>query len=103
MVALLNQDRFVPMPVEEQVAVMFAGDQGFLDDIELARVGEFVVGLPEYLKAQHGELLAAIAAEGALSDEIQDRLRDAVAEYHRGFAPEDASPVAAAASTEAAD
>ena len=101
MVALLNQGRFAPMPIEEQVAVIFAGDQGFLDDIALDRVGAFVDGLPDYLKAQHAAILETIAAEKALSDEIQEKLRDAIAEYHRGFAPEEAAAATVAAAESA--
>ena len=53
MVQVLNQGRFDPMPVEEQVAVIFAGNQGFLDDLDVARVRPFMRG-PARLPAQPG-------------------------------------------------
>ena len=52
MVQLLNQGRFDPMPVEEQVAVIFAGNQGFLDDLDVHRVRSFGEGLRDYLRSQ---------------------------------------------------
>jgi F-type H+-transporting ATPase subunit alpha len=98
MVEALNQDRFVPMAIEDQVAVVFAGTQGLLDDIALDRVGEFLQGMRDHLRSQHGDLLVTIVAEKALSDETQDKLRAAIGEYLRSFSPE----VAAASVTETA-
>ena len=98
MVEALNQDRFVPMAIEDQVAVVFAGTQGLLDDIALDRVGEFLQGMRDHLRSQHGDLLLTIVAEKALSDETQDKLRAAIGEYLRSFSPE----VAAASVTETA-
>jgi len=87
MVTALNQGRFDPMPVEEQVAVIFAGTQGFLDDLPVDKVTGFLDGLRDYLKSQHGDVLKTIAEQKELSDETSERLRDAIAEYHKGYAP----------------
>ena len=86
MVQLLNQGRFDPMPVEEQVAVIFAGNQGFLDDLEVARVRPFCDGLREYLRSQSADVLDEIREQGELSEENETRLRDAIAAYHSAFA-----------------
>jgi F-type H+-transporting ATPase subunit alpha len=91
MIELLNQGRFDPMPVEEQVAVIFAGNQGFLDDVDVARVAVFREGLRGYLRGSHAELLATIAAEKALSPETEAQLREAITEYHKSFAPSGAT------------
>ena len=53
MIEVLNQGRFDPMPVEEQVAVIFAGTQGYLDDVDVERVRAFCEGLREYLRSQN--------------------------------------------------
>ena len=82
MVALLNQPRFDPMPVEEQVAVIFTGTQGFLDDLAVERVPQFLAGLRTYLRAEHADLRGTIRSEGVLSDETQEALRAAIGEYH---------------------
>ena len=52
MIELLNQGRFDPMPVEEQVAVIFAGTNGFIDDIDVERVSAFCEGLRSYLRSE---------------------------------------------------
>jgi len=88
MIEVLNQGRFDPMPVEEQVAMIFAGNQGFIDDLEVARVSAFCEGLREYLRSESAELLAAIRDEKLLSPENEALLRAAIAAYHTIFAPE---------------
>ena len=91
MIEILNQGRFDPMPVEEQVAVIFAGNQGFLDDIDVERVAAFREGLREHLRSQSAELLKTIASEKELSAESEAQLRDAIGAYHTTFAPESAA------------
>jgi len=90
MIELLNQGLFDPMAVEEQVAVIFAGTQGFLDDIEVSRVSAFVDSLRNYLRSQQPDLLSAIRTEKVLSPESEATLRDAIAAFHTSFAPETA-------------
>ena len=101
MVQLLNQGRFDPMPVEEQVAVIFAGNQGFLDDLEVARVRPFCEGLREYLRSQAAEVLDEIRVQGEVSEDNETRLRDAVAAYHNSFSVETGVPAATGAEAEA--
>jgi F-type H+-transporting ATPase subunit alpha len=86
MVQVLNQGRFDPMSVEEQVAVIFAGNQGFLDDLDIPRVRPFIEGLRDYLRAEAEDVLADIRDRGELSEGTEARLRDAVAAYHNSFA-----------------
>ena len=86
MVQLLNQGRFDPMPVEEQVAVIFAGNQGFLDDLDVHRVRPFGEGLRDYLRSQAADVLADIRDRGEVTEETEAKLRDAVAAYHNSFA-----------------
>jgi len=86
MVQVLNQGRFDPMPVEEQVAVIFAGNQGFLDDLDVPRVRPFIEGLRDYLRSEAADVLADIREKSELAEETEARLRDAVAAYHNSFA-----------------
>jgi F-type H+-transporting ATPase subunit alpha len=90
MIQLLNQGLFEPMAVEEQVSVLFAGTQGYLDDIDVPRVSAFVEGLRNYLRSQQPDLLSAIRTEKVLSPESEATLRDAIAAFHTSFAPETA-------------
>ena len=86
MVASLNQGRFRPLPVEEQVAVIFAGTQGFVDDIAVDKIGAFCDDMVEYLHGNHAETLAGIRHEGELSSALEDDLRAAIRTFHKTFA-----------------
>jgi F-type H+-transporting ATPase subunit alpha len=92
MVQLLNQGRFDPMPIEEQVAVIFAGNQGFLDDIEVARVQAFGNGLRDYLRSQAAEILTDIRDRREVDDETEAKLKDAIAAYHNSFVADAGGP-----------
>jgi F-type H+-transporting ATPase subunit alpha len=96
MVQVLNQGRFDPMPVEEQVAVIFAGNQGFLDDLEVARVRPFCDGLRDYLRSQAEGLLGEIRDQREVTADNEVRLRDAIAAFHNSFAVDVVEVVAAA-------
>ena len=85
MVEILKQNQYVPMAVEHQVVIIFAGGQGMLDDIPNDRVGEFEKGLLGYIDAKHSEMLAAIKSAGEISDEINKKLRKAIEDYKKGF------------------
>ena len=85
MVEILKQNQYVPMAVEHQVVIIFAGGQGMLDDIPNERVGEFEKGLLGYIDAKHSEMLAAIKSAGEISDEINKELRKAIEDYKKGF------------------
>jgi F-type H+-transporting ATPase subunit alpha len=94
MILTLNQGRFDPMPVEEQVAVLFAGTDGFLDDVAVDKVPAFLDGLRRYMRTEHGEVLSRIVQEKELSDELRASLREAIGSYHRMVVAEDQSMVA---------
>ena len=85
MVEILKQNQYVPMAVEHQVVIIFAGGQGMLDDIPNERVGEFEKGLLGHIDAKHSEMLGAIKSAGEISDEINKELRKAIEDYKKGF------------------
>ena len=85
MVEILKQNQYVPMAVEHQVAIIFAGGQGMLDDIPNERIGEFEKGLLGHIDAKHSEMLATIKSVGEISDEINKELRKAIEDYKKGF------------------
>jgi F-type H+-transporting ATPase subunit alpha len=92
MIEVLNQGRFVPMPVEEQVAVIFAGNQGYLDDLDTDRIQAFLEDLREYLRSQHGEVLADLRERKEITPDTEEKLRAAIVEFHASFAPDAAVP-----------
>jgi len=83
---LLKQPQFSPLAMEEQVAVMFAGVNGYLDDLELTQVGPFEQGLLASLRSDHKDLLDAIRTEQALSDDLTAKLKAALDAFANGFA-----------------
>jgi len=85
MVEILKQNQYVPMAVEHQIVIIFAGGQGMLDDIPNERVDEFEKGLLDFIDAKHSEMLAAIKSAGEISDEINKELRKAIEDYKKGF------------------
>jgi F-type H+/Na+-transporting ATPase subunit alpha len=90
MVELLKQDRHEPMPVEEQVVILYAGTRDFLAGIPLEKVKEFEARLLGAMRTDYSQLLARIAAEKALSAELEESLRNVIGvvkeEYLRGAA-----------------
>ena len=85
LVEILKQGRFVPMPVENQVIALFAGGEGYLDDLPVAQVLAFRDGLVEYVVNTHSDIAKTIAAEKILSDETKAQLCAAIVEYKRIF------------------
>jgi F-type H+-transporting ATPase subunit alpha len=84
LVATLNQNERAPLPVEEQVVQIFAGMNGYLDRIAVARVSEFLAGVLESARAEARDLLEKIAG-GDWSDETQQALDKLVSEFAADF------------------
>lgn len=83
---LLKQPQFSPLKTEEQVAVIFAGTQGYLDKLRVDQVSDFEQGLLNTLRSDHKDLLDRIAQEKALSDEIRENLKSAIDSFAKSFA-----------------
>ncbi|PWV98344.1 ATP synthase F1 subcomplex alpha subunit [Hoeflea marina] len=83
---LLKQPQFSPLKTEEQVAVIFAGVNGYLDKITVAQVGKFEQGLLSYMHGEGKDVLDEIRKEKALSDDLRARLKAAVDAYAKTFA-----------------
>jgi len=83
---LLKQPQFSPLKTEEQVCVIFAGVKGYLDKIEVNRIRAFEEGLLAILRNENQDLLNQIRDEGALSDEITDKLTAVIDKFAKNFA-----------------
>ncbi len=95
MLELLKQGQYQPMPVEEQVASIFAGVRGFTDDIPLDEMDRFEQEFLEFMRTRHAETLSAIADEKKLSDELTEKLKgiltDFVATFKKSLKTEEAA------------
>ncbi len=82
---LLKQPQYSPLSVGDQVAILYAGINGYLDDIAVDQIAAYTQGLRDYLKsskAQYGELLRS---EKKLGDEAEKLLKEAISEYKQTF------------------
>ena len=75
LVEILKQGQYVPVPVEQQVAVIYVATQGFLDAIPVSRVQDFLKEFLERLSLRHKEAIATIDETGVLSYDVADVLR----------------------------
>ena len=85
MVEILKQGQYIPMPVEKQVAIIFAASKGFLDSVPAEKVAEFESSLFDYLEANNAEDLSIIVKEGTISDDLSEKLEKAISGFASGF------------------
>jgi F-type H+-transporting ATPase subunit alpha len=85
---LLKQPQFHPLTAEKQVIILFAGTQGFLDNIKVEDIRAFEDGLYKYLDSGQTALLNDIATKKALDDQLRKRISDALTEYKANFLAE---------------
>ena len=82
---LLKQSQYSPLPVEEQVVVVFAGVRGYLDNIEVSQVGRFEEQLLADLRADHADLLETIREDGEISDGTEKTLKTLIDTVRKNF------------------
>jgi len=82
---LLKQPQFSPLKMEEQVAVIYAGVNGYLDPLPLNRVRAFEDGLLSLLRGRHNEILESIRASKDLSADTEAKLKDVVVTFAKSF------------------
>src|SRR5215470_13291048 len=82
---ILKQDQYTPLPVEKQIAIIFAGTNGLLDDLEAADCRPFEQFLYRFLDASHPALLQKIRERKAIDDEIKSGLQKAITEAKERF------------------
>ncbi len=80
-VEVLKQGQYSPVPVEKQVAIIFAGGNGYLDDVAVEDVRRFEAELYQFLDNSKPEVLTAIREKRELNDEIKNQLKGALKEF----------------------
>jgi F-type H+-transporting ATPase subunit alpha len=95
-VEILKQGQYSPMPVEDQVMVIFAVTQGFLDDVEVNRIQAWEASFLEFMRSAHKSVGDAIRNEKQMSEETEKALRAAIEQHKRMFRTEVAEKVASA-------
>jgi F-type H+-transporting ATPase subunit alpha len=82
---LLKQPQFSPLKMEEQVVVIYAGVNGYLDPLPVNRVRAFEDGLLSTIRTKHADVLDAIRASRDLSDDTAGKLKSAVEAFAKSF------------------
>jgi F-type H+-transporting ATPase subunit alpha len=83
---LLKQPQFSPLKMEEQVVVIWAGTNGYLDKLPLNKVRAFEDGLLSLLRGQHADILNTIRDTRDLSDETAGKVKNVVESFAKTFA-----------------
>jgi F-type H+-transporting ATPase subunit alpha len=92
---LLKQPQFRPLTWQRQVVILFAGTQGYLDDLQVSDIQAFENGLYKYFDAAQGPLMDDLTKKKSLDDDLRNRLHAAIKEYKAGFAVEKTEAVTA--------
>ena len=87
MMELLKQGRYVPMTFMEEAVALYAGGQGYIDDIPVSDTTRFRAELLEYIRASKPEILESIATEKKFTDETKASLNAAIEAFKTQFAP----------------
>lgn len=85
MVELLKQDQYVPMPVDDQIIVIFAGTQGFMDDLPLEAIKPFEEGLLRFVRAERQAIKKEIMEKKALDDDLKAKITEAITTFKKTF------------------
>jgi F-type H+/Na+-transporting ATPase subunit alpha len=88
---LLKQLQFQPLSVDKQIVVIFAGTNGFLDDLNVEQIAAFEDGLLEYMETSKGSVLKEIRDKKEISDELRERIKNAVSEFKERFKEQQAA------------
>jgi F-type H+-transporting ATPase subunit alpha len=102
---LLKQDKYQPVPLAEQVAVIYAGTQGYVDKVPTARVLEWEAAFVRFMRSERPGVLEAIDKQKALDDHLFERLKAAISTFNHQFGVEgygdvpDPAPTAPASSS----
>ncbi len=98
LVELLKQKQYAPLPVEKQIAIIYAGTNGYVDDLEVSQIADFEAGLYDYLDREGPEgALEQIRVKKKLDDEATAALKKAIASFKERFTARTAPLEAAAA------
>ncbi len=85
LVEILKQNQYQPLPVEKQIAIIFAGTQGYLDDLPVEQCRKFEDELYRFIENAHPGLWVEIRTKKALDDELRGKLKAAVEEFKARF------------------
>lgn len=84
-VEVLKQPQYLPMPVEEQIEIIYTVVNGYLDDVALERIKDYEEGFLQYMRVRHPEIGQAIASEKEISEKTGAALKEAIEDFKKTF------------------
>jgi F-type H+-transporting ATPase subunit alpha len=91
LVEILKQGQYVPVAVEKQIVIIYAGTRGYIDRIEVARLGEYERGLYDFIEKKYGGIFETLRTKKVLDDKTEAELKKALDEYATAFGGSDQS------------
>ncbi|AKT44220.1 F0F1 ATP synthase subunit alpha [Chondromyces crocatus] len=91
MVEILKQGQYVPLPVEKQVLIIYAGVNGYLDDLPVASLSQFESELNGFVEQKHPQIFKDIAEKKALNDELKGQINEVIKAFKKRFVVESGS------------
>jgi len=85
MVEILKQDQFVPLPVERQILIVFAGVNGHLDDLPAEAIRAFEQGLTRFVETRYPEIYRELDAKREIGEDLRRKIEQAIREYKEEF------------------
>ncbi|MBS3731395.1 MAG: F0F1 ATP synthase subunit alpha, partial [Desulfobacterales bacterium] len=85
LVEILKQPQYQPLRLEHQVLILYAGTHGFLDDLPTNVLARYESGLYEFIETRHPEILSGIAEKREITDDLDQKLQQALKEYGEEF------------------
>jgi F-type H+-transporting ATPase subunit alpha len=82
---LLKQGQYEPLAVEKQIVLIFAGTNGYVDDLEVEEIPAFEAGLYDFIETNKGSLLKELREKGELVASLTENLKDALSEFKERF------------------
>ena len=77
-IELMRQKQYAPLTIAEMGVLLYAGNEGYLQDVEVAKIGDFESALLGYVRAECGDVMQAIEADGGWDDEREATFRSAI-------------------------
>jgi F-type H+/Na+-transporting ATPase subunit alpha len=100
---VIKQPQYQPLPVEKQVAILYAATTGKLDDVPTPRVKEFETGFYRFLESERPQVLQDLASKNELTDDLGKALTEALDSFRQTFLVDDRRPASATTGPGAAD
>jgi len=87
LVEILKQPQYHPMPAQNEVMILFAGANGYLDEWPVEAIAEYEKQLLEFMESKYADLMGEIKEKNEISDELEEKLKSALDEFKSIFQP----------------